>query len=300
MVTMTHFLDGSLEAVAPAKINLFLHVTGRRDDGYHLLDSLFAFTNRGDTVRVAEGAGVSVSITGPFAGALNTGLVETNLVWQAANKLKRHTGCDKGVHISLRKNLPVASGIGGGSADAAASLLALNEFWQLGLELKDMLDIALELGADVPACLSRSPVRVKGIGEHVAPAELPKGYGIVLVNPRVPLSTPAVFKVFKDSGRLFGKPVVKALPKTDAEFVHFLANETQNTLREPATELARECASVLDSLARLDAALYTQMSGSGATCYALFDGYKEAQAAARVLQSQQPNWWIMADSLVCR
>lgn len=300
MVGMTRFLDGSLEVVAPAKINLFLHVTGRRSDGYHLLDSLFAFTTKGDTVRVAEDAGLSLSITGPFAGTLNAGPADNNLVWQAADKLKKHTGCEKGVRISLCKNLPVASGIGGGSADAAATLLALNKFWQLGLEQEDMLDIALELGADVPACLNKAPVRVTGIGEHVTPAELPKVYGIVLVNPRVPLSTPAVFKAFKDSGRPFEEPVFNALPKTDAEFVRFLTNETHNSLREPAIALAEECVNVLDRLARLDTSLYTQMSGSGATCYALFDGHKDAQAAARTLQSQQPSWWVMADSLICR
>lgn len=272
------------EAFAPAKVNLYLHVVGRRADGYHLIDSLVAFADIGDRVAAAPAAALSLAVTGPEAAAL-AGLGDDNLVLRAARLL----GPGRGAALTLDKQLPVAAGIGGGSSDAAAALRALAALWRLPL---DGLD-TLALGADVPACLAARPLWVGGVGEALEPAgELPE-LAIVLANPRRALPTAAVFRA--RSGP-FGAPGRFAMPRDAAGLVAALGR-CRNDLTEAAIALVPEIAAVLDALAALPGALLARMSGSGATCFALFAERAGAERAARRLAAEHPGWWVKAGRL---
>ncbi|WP_265500169.1 4-(cytidine 5'-diphospho)-2-C-methyl-D-erythritol kinase [Paracoccus beibuensis] len=261
---------------APAKLNLALHVTGRRDDGYHLLDSLVCFAAAGDVVRVAPGP-LSLRIDGPFAAGLQA--EDDNLCLRAA----RLAGIDGA--IRLTKNLPVASGIGGGSGDAAAVLRAARR-------MGHALPLSPErLGADVPVCIASVPARMQGTGEIVTPLPPLPPLHLVLVNPGVALSTPQVFArlTCRDNPPL---PQVPMFPDASA-LVAWLAG-TRNDLEPAAIGAAPIVACVLQALTAQGAAL-ARMSGSGATCFGIFDRPAAAQAAAAVLARQ--GWWAVATEL---
>lgn len=262
---------------APAKVNLTLHVTGRRQDGYHLLDSLVVFAGVGDRVSVTAGEGFSV--TGPQAAVLPPS--DDNLCLRAARAM------GGGVAISLDKVLPVASGIGGGSADAAATLRALA---RMGRALPDA-ETVLKLGADVPVCLSGHAVRMTGVGEGLAPVSVPPGW-MVLVNPGVAVSTPSVFRALE---RRENPPMPTPLPPLPdmAALVAFVASQ-RNDLEAPAIALAPVIADVKAALAAQDGCLLARMSGSGATCFGLFAGQASAEAAAGAIRAAQPGWWAAA------
>ncbi|PTE16565.1 4-(cytidine 5'-diphospho)-2-C-methyl-D-erythritol kinase [Pseudogemmobacter blasticus] len=262
---------------APAKVNLTLHVTGRRQDGYHLLDSLVVFAGVGDRVSVTTGEGFSV--TGPQAALLPPS--DDNLCLRAARAM------GGGVAITLDKVLPVASGIGGGSADAAATLRALA---RMGRPLPDA-ETVLKLGADVPVCLSGHAVRMTGVGEGLAPVSVPPGW-MVLVNPGVAVSTPSVFRALD---RRENPPMPTPLPPLPdmAALVAFVASQ-RNDLEAPAIALAPVIADVKAALAAQDGCLLARMSGSGATCFGLFAGQASAEAAARAIRAAQPGWWAAA------
>lgn len=263
---------------APAKVNLTLHVTGQRKDGYHLLDSLVVFADVGDRVSVRIADDISLEVTGPMADGVPTD--GSNLVWKAAALF------DQPVAISLSKHLPAAAGIGGGSSDAAATLLALAD-----MTGDKVLPAGTDaLGADVRVCLMRQAARMSGIGETVAPvAGLPPLYA-VLANPGVEVATPAVFKALADKN---GKPMPKALPrwKTTAALIDWLATQ-RNDLEPPALALAPEISDVLGALAALPETRLTRMSGSGATCFALFETRDAADSAAEALATAHPGWWV--------
>ena len=182
----------AVTAFAPAKGNLYLHVTGRRDDGYHLLDSLVAFVDIGDRLRAEPAASLSLAVDGPEAADL-AAVGDNNLVLRAARLLADRAGITVGAALHLHKHLPVAAGIGGGSSDAAAALLALRQLWRLPLDDNTLCALGARLGADVPACLYRRAAWVGGIGERLEPAEPLPEAGILLVNPRRALPTAAVF-----------------------------------------------------------------------------------------------------------
>ncbi|AWD22048.1 4-(cytidine 5'-diphospho)-2-C-methyl-D-erythritol kinase [Fuscovulum blasticum] len=262
---------------APAKVNLTLHVTGRRQDGYHLLDSLVVFAGVGDRVSVTAGEGFSV--TGPQAALLPPS--DDNLCLRAARAM------GGGVAITLDKVLPVASGIGGGSADAAATLRALA---RMGRALPDA-ETVLKLGADVPVCLSGHAVRMTGVGEGLAPVSVPSGW-MVLVNPGVAVSTPSVFRALD---RRENPPMPTPLPPLPdmAALVAFVASQ-RNDLEAPAIVLAPVIADVKAALAAQDGCLLARMSGSGATCFGLFAGQASAEAAAGAIRAAQPGWWAAA------
>jgi 4-diphosphocytidyl-2-C-methyl-D-erythritol kinase len=277
---------------APAKINLYLHVTGRRSDGYHLLDSLVAFAGIGDTVTVEPARALSLCVEGPFATDVPAGA--GNLVLQAAAGLARITGITAGAAIRLHKRLPVASGIGGGSADAAATLRALAALWEVPLDTAEMAGLALELGADVPVCLGGGATFVGGIGEDLVPApRLPPAW-LVLANPGVALSTPAVFAARAGE---FSTPARFAGAATDAHDLASLLAERGNDLAAPARALAPAVGATLDALQAEDGALLARMSGSGATCFALFAEEEKAAAAAARLAAAHPAWWLAAAPL---
>ncbi len=260
---------------APAKLNLTLHVTGRRSDGYHLLDSLVVFCQIGDVVTLEDGP-LSLTVTGPFA----TGLAAEadNLCLRAARLAGRE------VAITLEKNLPVASGIGGGSADAAAVLRALGAS-PAGTQ---------SLGADVPVCMAGLPTRMRGLGEILDPLPALPPLHLVLVNPGRGLSTPAVFNALT---RRENPPMPDTLPDfPDADALIGFLRDCRNDLAAPAISLMPEIATCLAALNDAGAEL-ARMSGSGATCFGLFSDAARARAARTVIARAHPSWWVTASGL---
>lgn len=278
---------------APAKINLYLHVVGQRDDGYHLLDSLIVFAGIGDEISAHESDDLEFSIAGPFAHALIN--EADNLVVRAAHALADAAGVPAAANIRLTKNLPVAAGIGGGSADAAAALIALQQLWRIDLPPGEITGIARALGADVPVCLASTPSFVGGVGEFITDApDLPDAW-LVLANPRVPVATPDVFAAhgsdWSKSGRFLNSP------ESAAELAALLS-ERRNDLTKAATGIAPEIAATIAALGDTPGALLARMSGSGATCFALFAGEDEARRAEAELRERYPGWWVAAAPII--
>ncbi|PZQ52223.1 MAG: 4-(cytidine 5'-diphospho)-2-C-methyl-D-erythritol kinase [Rhodovulum sulfidophilum] len=263
---------------ARAKVNLCLHVTGRRTDGYHLLDSLVTFAEVGDEITAEPAPAPGLVIDGPFAAGLDAG--PDNLVLRAARAMG-----GGGAAIRLTKNLPVASGIGGGSADAAATLRALARL--RGAPLPEPAAV-LALGADVPVCLAGQPTRMSGIGEVLEPLALPS-CAMVLVNPGVAVPTGAVFARLarRDNPPL---PAPGALPDAAALFAYLRA--TRNDLEPAARDIAPEIDRALTALAGQPGCALARMSGSGATCFGLFATAAEAEAAAAGIRAAEPGWWV--------
>jgi 4-diphosphocytidyl-2-C-methyl-D-erythritol kinase len=285
-----------LSALAPAKINLYLHVIGRRADGYHLLDSLVAFADIGDRLTASAADRLALAVDGPEAASLAQ-LGDDNLVMRAARLLAgaappRAIG---GAALRLDKRLPVASGIGGGSSDAAAALRLLQQLWQLPDDAAVATSLAATLGADVPACLAARPVWVGGIGDAIEPAAALPPAGIVLANPRLPLPTPAVFRARRGD---FSPPARFAPMPPDAAGLAAALASRRNDLTAPALALMPEIAAVLRRLDELPGGLLTRMSGSGATCFGLFPTRTAALAAARALRRAEPAWWVEGGALL--
>lgn len=284
---------------APAKINLYLHVTDRYPNGYHALDSLVVFTRLGDTVEIAEAAkagGISLTCDGPFSDQLSG--PDDNLVTEAARMLAVATGnTDKGIDIRLTKRLPVASGIGGGSADAAATIRALATLWGLGDRPDMLFEVALSLGADVPMCLgsrARAVCRVSGIGDEVAPSPPLPSLHLVLVNPGVAQPTPAVFKARTGD---FSPPDPIDEPGGSAEALAEQLAGRRNDLTDAAISLTPVIAEVIGALSQSPNCLLARMSGSGATCFGLFRDGGDAETAAGLLRERHEDWWIRATAL---
>jgi 4-diphosphocytidyl-2-C-methyl-D-erythritol kinase len=277
---------------APAKLNLYLHVVGRRADGYHLLDSLVAFAAPADDIVAEPAPALSLSVRGPYAAALGDAAPD-NLVWRAAERLAAQAGRSAAAALTLTKNLPVASGIGGGSSDAAAALKALAALWRLDTAAVDLAAIAATLGADVPVCLGARAAWLGGAGEAVEPAGLLPAVTALLVNPGVALPTPAVFKARQGP---FSAPARFAMPHDAAGLAALLAAR-RNDLTAAAISIVPAIGDVLGRLAALEGALIARMSGSGATCFALFDVPEAAAAAALRLRTERPGWWVAAGRL---
>jgi 4-diphosphocytidyl-2-C-methyl-D-erythritol kinase len=283
---------GATTRFAPAKINLALHVVGRRADGYHLLDSLVAFADCGDQITVESSDEDAFTVSGSFAAGVPTDA--NNLVLRARDALRLHAGhATFPISIHLDKNLPVASGIGGGSSDAAATLKALCALWQLDVTQAESTTLGLSLGADVPMCLHAQPARVTGIGEVVKPITTLPALPAVLVNPCVAVSTPVIFKQLTTRDN----PPLPALPGTDSlqAWLDWL-NGTRNDLQPPAVAVAPVIAEVLSELTD-KGALFARMSGSGATCFGLFATLADADAAAAQLSQDHPDWYVQATTL---
>jgi 4-diphosphocytidyl-2-C-methyl-D-erythritol kinase len=275
---------GPVTEFAPAKINLCLHVTGRRADGYHLLDSLVVFAGVGDQVRAEPASTLTLACDGPFGAVIPAG--DDNLVLRAA----RHLG-GPGAAITLTKVLPPASGIGGGSADAAATLRALLRLAGADPVVTDPATLAT-LGADVPACFMGRPLRLRGIGEQLDPLAhpLPPAW-FVLVNPRVEVPTPRVFAALE---RRENPPLPDHLPQGwhDAGDLAAFLHSTRNDLEPPARATAPVIGDVLAALAATPACLLARMSGSGATCFGLYATEPQAHAAAAAIIAGNPGWWV--------
>jgi len=272
-------MPGPAAELAPAKVNLALHVTGRRPDGLHLLDSLVVFPRLGDLVEAEPAAALSLAIAGPFARDLGAG--PDNLVLRAALLLAP----GRGAALRLTKSLPVAGGIGGGSADAAATLRLLARMWRAPLPAPQAV---LALGADLPACLAGWPCRMSGIGERLAPLALPP-FWIVLANPGVPLATAAVFAGLGSRSNP-PMPEPPAFPTPEAAFSWLSAR--RNDLEAPAIAAAPVISEALAALAAQPGCRLARMSGSGATCFGLFAAETAALAAAAALRRSEPAWWV--------
>jgi len=285
-----------ISVAAPAKINLYLHVVGRRDDGYHALDSLVAFADIADTVAAAPADRLSLAIDGRFAGAL-AGDAADNLVLRAAALLANRFGVTAGAALRLTKQLPVASGIGGGSSDAAAALRALQALWAVPATADALAVLAARLGADVPVCLLGRAAWLGGIGERLEPAPPLPRTAILLVNPGIALATPAVFKARRGA---FSAPARFTARPKDAVALAALLQERRNDLTDAAVALVPVIREVLDRLAACDDALLARMSGSGATCFALFAEEAAAEKAAARLAAAHPQWWVAAGRLADR
>lgn len=279
---------------ARAKVNLALHVTGKRADGYHELDSLVVFAEAGDGISATAADTLSLTIQGVGSEALPTGV--NNSVLAAAHALLHHATtheldlCCAGADLVLEKTLPVSAGIGGGSADAAAALRALNRLWGLHLPQKQLEAIGIGLGADVAVCIAQQSSRISGIGETLMPLterHLPS-FDLVLVNPGLPVSTPKVFQALLN-------PHQSALPPLPDQNDHdswltWLVG-TRNDLFEPACKLCPNIGIVISQLVH-EGAQMARMSGSGATCFGIFDNSQSAVNAAHALQKSHPSWWV--------
>jgi 4-diphosphocytidyl-2-C-methyl-D-erythritol kinase len=276
---------------APAKINLYLHVVGKRADGYHSLDSLVVFAGAADRLSARASDTLSLALTGPFGAGLRE--EPDNLVLRAARALAEAAGVPPAAHLKLEKNLPVASGIGGGSADAAAALRVLQQLWNVSLPAERLAPIALKLGADVPVCLASRPTRMGGVGEVLSAAPRLPSCGLVLVNPGVALPTVAVFRA-----RQGGFTPVPDLPDAwaDAAAMAACLAVTRNDLEPPAISLCPPIAEVLAALRATRGARLARMSGSGATCFALYDDEAQAKDAAAALA--RPGWWCWSGKLL--
>jgi 4-diphosphocytidyl-2-C-methyl-D-erythritol kinase len=271
-----------MRETAYAKLNLALHVLGREPDGYHRLDTVFAFAAEGDGLAVEAGEELSLSVDGRFGSALEG--EEDNLVLRAARALQDRFAVRQGAALILDKRLPVGAGIGGGSADAAAALRLLTRFWGIEAAREDLLAIAGRLGADVPACLGSRTCRGTGRGDVLSSFEAPElaGTPVLLVNPAVALSTATVFGRWTGPG---SGPLGNDL------------TAAANDLEAPAIALVPEIGEVLEALRRLAGVRLARMSGSGATCFALFRGDEERHRAERTLEADRPDWWLLSTCL---
>lgn len=284
----------TVDVFAPAKINLALHVTGQRADGYHLLDSLVAFADVGDHLLIQPGNTVSLTTEGAEAASVPADM--NNLVMQVAGLFDDLAGAS----FLLTKNLPVSSGIGGGSADAAAAFRGLVQFLDIAGDVEDatlkpMADKLLALGADIPMCLLSSYAQVTGIGEKVRPISSLPQLDAVLVNPRRAVSTPTVFKAMKTRENPSLPDAFKAFDGAD-DFILWLA-EQRNDLEEPAIRLEPAIARVKSALSADDTCHLARMSGSGATCFGLYGSAQDAKTAAESLADAHPDWWVRATRL---
>jgi 4-diphosphocytidyl-2-C-methyl-D-erythritol kinase len=273
---------------AKAKINLFLHVGDRRADGFHPLQSLAVFTELGDRLTAEPSEGLSLAVDGPFAAILSG--ESDNLVLNAARALAAKSGQAPTAKLSLTKYLPVASGIGGGSADAAAALRALSSLWGLTLDEATLGAIAADLGSDVPVCLVSEPRWMEGRGEILSPiASLPR-LALLLVNPNVAVPTRDVFASLENRSGI-GRKLPPGRFRDMADLLRFL-NASQNDLEEPARRIEPAIGAVLGALAALPGALFSRMSGSGATCFALFPDDESCGRGAAMLSEAHKGWWI--------
>jgi 4-diphosphocytidyl-2-C-methyl-D-erythritol kinase len=277
-----------LEEQAPAKVNLDLRVTGRRADGYHELDSIVAFTAWADRLTFACDSQLGLELQGPFAAALAG--QSDNLVLQAARRLADHAGCPPHVRITLDKRIPVAAGLGGGSADAAATLRGLSRLWQLDLTVADLLPLALELGADVPVCLRSRPARMRGIGERIETIELP-ALDLVLASPNRAVSTAQAFAGLGPLAPACAPD--QPVPTARADLLAWL-QARDNDLEAPARRLAPVIAEVLEALGTQPGCRLARMSGSGATCFGVFDHAPAAARAGHDLRRARPQWWVIS------
>ena len=284
---MTARADETIRVYARAKINLYLHVLNRREDGYHELDSLFVFGDLADVIAVTPARSLSLEIRGPFAGKLSA--KDENSVLRAARLLADAVQIRPQTKITLTKNLPIAAGLGGGSADAAAVLRALAELWRISPSAVDLTLLGLGIGSDVPACLLSEPCYVGGIGEQIEPIPALPALPLLLVNPGVELATSSVFRTF---GTKFSETArFPEVPTTIPNLISLLQTR-HNDLQRPAIEQCSGIAEILHVINETEGCLLARLSGSGATCFGIYENIVEAKQAAASLKKR--GWWAEA------
>lgn len=292
MVFETRISEVSI--LAKAKINLDLLITGKREDGYHLLDSLVVFADYGDEIILSPADELTLEVCGPFSKSLKAD--DNNLALKAARMMKEHFSYAGGAKITLIKKLPVSSGIGGGSADAAATIRGMMEIMNIEGHTSELESMALSLGADVPVCLQSQNIRMRGIGERFEPFDFDSPLHLLLVNPGVSVSTAEIFQ--KRSARKAPFSQDRALPekvKNLSQIVEILS-ESANDLEQEACLAAPEIKTVLTALKSNENCLLARMSGSGATCFGLYEKRAEAEAIGHALQQAHPQWWVQSAS----
>lgn len=269
---------------APAKINLCLHVTGRRENGYHILDSLMTFTDFGDRISVETSDTPRLSVSGAQGGSLTGDLLSAgrgspNLVIRALYALSDATGHAPNIHIRLEKNIPAGAGLGGGSSDAAATLKALNALWGAPLSTDELCALALPLGAELPVCIRQQAARVRGIGENITHLMQIPSFPLLIVWPGRPLLTADIFREFRKN-QAFDEPL-SPCPETGDwnTWLDYLAG-TGNSLTETAVVLCPEIAEILDNLDRQEGCRLARMTGSGSACFGVFTSPEQARYAA--------------------
>ncbi|MBE0412012.1 4-(cytidine 5'-diphospho)-2-C-methyl-D-erythritol kinase [Yoonia sp.] len=283
----------TIKGTAPAKVNLTLHVTGQRDDGYHLLDSLVVFAGVVDRLSATSAPDLRLQVTGPFAMGVPTDA--SNLVMRAAKALQQARGVKGGAFLNLEKNLPHAAGIGGGSSDAAATLTLLADLWGVSPLSPDMPEV-LALGADLPVCLrAPSPIRMSGVGDLLSAVPPLPPCALVLVRPPVAVPTQAVFKALQQKN---GSPMEPLPLGLDFDgFSAWLARQRNDLLR-PARAIAPDISAAIAKLQAQPGVAAAGMSGSGATCYGLVKDMATARHVARVIQVSHMNWWVAPSAVL--
>lgn len=277
---------------APAKINLYLHITGKRPDGYHLLDSLAVFAEFGDKLEFEPAEKLSLAMYGSQAENL-AGDIKDNLIIKAARLLHSHTGCGAGARIALHKHIPVGAGLGGGSSDAAATLKGLVKLWNLSIDDAALYQMAAQLGSDVPVCLGQQAARMEGVGEIVTPVDGPEGW-LLLVNPNIHLTTAAVFHHFNGP---FSEPAIWPEQFDDIRQSAKFLSSCHNALQDTAMMLVPSIAQILTEIEETPGCLLARMTGSGATCFGLYEHANEAMLAEQELAKEHPTWWCKATAI---
>lgn len=295
-ISLANMSGGHFALAAPAKINLFLHVTGKRDDGYHLLQSVVIFADAGDKVSFTRHDSLFIDIEGYFAG--HVGDLRDNLVYKAAQALAQEYKHEATGKLVLEKNLPVASGMGGGSSDAATTLKGLVKLWGLPDERDRLYKLAATLGADVPACLVRRPVWMEGAGEKMMRMPDMPDMHLVLVTPPVATPTPEVFKRFSKRANGRYSPPIQFIGrrKTMHEWIADL-KMYRNDLTDAAIEVSPDIRTALAAIAATPNCHIARLSGSGATCFGIYESAAAAQAAVNKLRMEHPRWWVKAAGL---
>jgi 4-diphosphocytidyl-2-C-methyl-D-erythritol kinase len=292
-------MPAPLTIFAPAKINLYLHVTGKTDGNYHTLDSLVNFADIGDEITIEPASQFSFDINGPYAGYFNADAQKandksTNLVVRTVFALAKKFEKLPDFKITLTKNLPLASGMGGGSSNAAATIWGLLEWWNIPTDTDDLPDLFVKLSADVPVCYYSQPARMQGIGEFITPVPDMPELDILLVNPGKPCPTD---KVFADVKPPYSNDIIfPAHFKSADQLIEFLA-EQRNDLTAPASNIVSEIDEMLALLQKQSGCRLARLSGSGATCFGIFDNAAAAKLAEKTLKKQNPDWWVRAGTL---
>ena len=289
----------TLNVFAPAKVNLFLHITGRDERGYHELDSLIAFVDVGDEIAIRRGDGFTFEITGPFAHAFNdsdksTSPNSTNLIIRAVWALSQLVNKTPHFEITLKKNLPLGAGLGGGSSDAAAVIWELLRYWGIPAHALDLQPLLLSLGADVPVCFECSTSHLQSIGDQFDRYENMPELHVVLIHPGKPCNTGEVFSHFDGN---FSTPITmpERMHDTD-EAITFLSG-THNALNYAARSLVPDIENVINALKSEDGCLLSRMSGSGSSCFGIFENIESAQEAERNIMIANPDWWVKSGHL---